>query len=334
MKSVAKSIVAGLFWISTTVSAQPAVYDPVSGILSLGAVKVGSDTYTNVTLLNIGNLTFRLKTATQQLPPGPAAITYDGAAGILNIPVVQLGSASYTSVMLQNIGNYAFTVGAATFSSAEGAWKGTTPDGRAISGGILDDGSLYFIYSPPGNPNGPGGLVVGNGVSVNGVFTSSNLVDFNLEGRGVLSGTLAANYVLRQSLNGTITHAGTAFAVNFTDAYDPNYDSVPSLALIAGSYSGQGVIAAPIAFENLTLTISPSGVFSSTDAIGCSRSGQVAVHARGDVYDATFTEGANCPFTGQTFSGIAAFNTKKNQLVVIVTNSPRTTAFVFAGSRM
>ena len=44
--------------------AQGPVYDAATGLLSLPVVQVGQATYTGVTLLNTGNYTFRLLTAT------------------------------------------------------------------------------------------------------------------------------------------------------------------------------------------------------------------------------------------------------------------------------
>jgi hypothetical protein len=334
MRISARWIVAGLFWISTCVGAQVATYDVIASLLTLPAVKVGSDTYTNVTLLNIGNFTFKLKTATQQLPPGPATVNYDGTTNVLTIPVVQLGSASYINVTLQNIGSYTFTLGTATFSSAEGSWKGTTTDGRKTFGAILDDGSFYFLYLAAGGRNAPGGFIVGNGASLNGSFSSASLVDFNVEGAGVLSGAMAANYVNRQSLNGTITNAGNAFSITFTDAFDPNWYTVPTLAALAGTYAGQALIAAPPAEENLNVTISLSGGISSTDAFGCTRTGQATPRGRGNLYDISFTEGAGCPFAGQTFTGIGGLDETKTQLIALLTNSGRTTAEVFVGDKM
>jgi hypothetical protein len=334
MKTIARWIFSALVWIPVWAAAQVATYDLNTNVLTLPAVTVGSDTYVNVTLHNIGNYTFRLQNAVAG--SGPATNTYNATTGVLTLPVVQLGSASYTNVALQNIGNYTFTVGAATFSSAEGAWKGTTPDGRAFNGGVMDDGSIYFLYSAPGNPNGPGGLLVGNGASVNAAFSSSSLVDFNFEGRGVLQASMAANYVTRQTLNGSITHAGNVFPLTFTSTYDSDYDSVPTLALIAGTYSVNPVllVVPPGTFEAVTLTISASGVLTSTNAFGCVRTGQLTVHGRGLVFDVTYTEGAGCPLAGQTFKGIASFNANKNQVVIMMTNSARTIAVVFAGGKM
>jgi hypothetical protein len=58
MKAVWKWLAAGLACMAVGALAQGPVYDPFSGLLTLPAVKVGTATYTDVRLLNIGNYTF------------------------------------------------------------------------------------------------------------------------------------------------------------------------------------------------------------------------------------------------------------------------------------
>ena len=91
---------------------------------------------------------------------------------------------------------------APTASSAEGLYSGSTDTNRTMTNVVLDDGTYYFFYSVPANPALLAGVVQGNGTSNNGSFTSATAKDFNLEGPGVLSATIAASYTERQSLNG------------------------------------------------------------------------------------------------------------------------------------
>lgn len=333
MKAAAKWMVAAVLAFSADAWAQVAVYDVNTGILMLPAVQAGSTTYANVTLLNVGNYTFRLQNALAG--SGPAANTYDANSGVLTLPVVQLGSASYLNVTLRNLGSYSFSLfGAPVFSSAEGGFSGTTQDGRQLFGAILETGALYLIYTPAGNTKTLGGVIFGNGKSINGTFTSSNAVDFNVEGLGVLAGTVSASYVTQQSLNASITHAGNVFPITLAAGYDPTFFQPTSLAVIAGTYSGQAIIAAPLEGEILTVTISASGDVSSTDGIGCTRLGKVTPHAGEDVFDLSYTEGASCPFAGQAFTGVVTYNAKKSQIISAVTNSGRTTAEVFIGTKI
>jgi len=104
----------GLACFSTAVLAQVSTYDGATNVLTLPAVKVGSATYTNVTLLNTGNYTFALQGAAAQVPPGAASVIYDGASGIVSIPAVKVGTTTYTNVRLLNVGNFTFTLQAAS----------------------------------------------------------------------------------------------------------------------------------------------------------------------------------------------------------------------------
>jgi hypothetical protein len=110
MKEIAKWIARGLLCVSITASAQVAVYDAATGVLTLPAVQVGSDIYTSVTLQNLGNYRFQLLGATQQVPPGLARISYDGATGLVNIPAVNVGSTTYVNVALRNEGGWQFAL--------------------------------------------------------------------------------------------------------------------------------------------------------------------------------------------------------------------------------
>ena len=116
MKPLKTWIAAKLLCISTSVLAQAITFDSATGIVNIPSVKVGSDTYVNVTLkiTNPASYSFMLQGATQQTPPGPAIATYDGASAILTLPSVQVGSAKYLDVTLLNTGNYNFRLQTAT----------------------------------------------------------------------------------------------------------------------------------------------------------------------------------------------------------------------------
>ena len=140
---------------------QRPTYDEASGVLALPAVQVGALTYTGVRLQNIGNYTFELRSATDQIPPGGAEVTYDEATGIVSIPAVAVDGKTYVNVALFNTGNYTFslraawqltsiTVGTPTASPKEGdsvqlgavAWG---PEGNVIPGA-----KVTWLTSDPG----------------------------------------------------------------------------------------------------------------------------------------------------------------------------------------
>lgn len=96
-----------------------ASYNPINNVLSLPSVKVGADTYSQVTLLNVGNYSFTLQGATAQVPAGPGVAVYDLATNLLNIPAVKVGASTFLDVTLLNLGNYTFALqGAAELPAA------------------------------------------------------------------------------------------------------------------------------------------------------------------------------------------------------------------------
>lgn len=137
-------------------------------------------------------------------------------------------------------------------NTAEGLWSGTTNTNRTLTTAVLDDGTYYFFYSGPGNPNQIGGVIQGTGTSNSGSFTSSNTKDFGI-GVTVLDATLAANYAARQFLNGSITYFGTG-TVTFTSSYNSAYDTMPTVASLAGTYAGQAGSSGGTQTANVTVT--------------------------------------------------------------------------------
>jgi serine protease len=89
-------------------------YDAATGALSIPSVRVGTAAYIDVRLRNIGDYTFALQAAMEQVPPGSALATYDPVTAILTLPSVSVGSTTYINVTLRNIGNYTFTLQSAT----------------------------------------------------------------------------------------------------------------------------------------------------------------------------------------------------------------------------
>lgn len=196
--------------------------------------------------------------------------------------------------------------------TAEGFWTGTTDNGRTVWGAVLDDDTYWFLYSAVGNPSLLAGAFQGNGRSQNGVFTSSNGVDFNLEGFGPLDATLAANYVMRQSFNGVVTYP-TATQTAFTSTFntDIDYDTAPSVAPLVGTY---------IASTTATITIDPSGSITGTHDI-CGYTGALSPRASGNVYDVSITSfGRICAGSGLLQTGVAWFDAATNRIYIMTIN--------------
>jgi len=217
-------------------------------------------------------------------------------------------------------------------SSAEGLYSGSTNTNRTLAAVVLDDGTHYFFYSVPANPNLIAGVVQGNGTSNNGSFASANARDFNLEGLGVLSATISGSYAERQSLSGSITYSGGG-VTTFTSTFDPAYDTTPSLASLAGTYTGQAGSSGE-GVQSATVTVASTGVFTGVAADGCSFTGTASPRVRGNIFDQSITFGvAPCGFAGSTLVGIAYFDVPNSRLYAAAPASNRTDAVIFLGTK-
>jgi len=92
--------------VSGAASAQVAVFDTSTNLLTIPSVQVGAETYTNVILKN--SFVFTLQDATEQTPAGQGYAIYDTATSVLTIPAVKVGTATYLDVKLLNTGNFVF----------------------------------------------------------------------------------------------------------------------------------------------------------------------------------------------------------------------------------
>jgi len=210
-------------------------------------------------------------------------------------------------------------------------YEGSTSNGRFVTGLVLDDGTLYFLYSVVGNSSVIAGVVQGNGTSSGTTFTSSNTVDFNLEGYGVLTGSVSATYSAEQSISGTLSYSNGAINT-FAGTYDPLYEATPSLTALAGTFTGQAASSAGVATANVT--VQSNGTITGTVSGGCGFTGTAAPRARGNVFNASISFGsAPCPFANQTLSGIAFFNPNTKRLYVAAPNAARSDGVLFVGTK-
>jgi hypothetical protein len=214
-------------------------------------------------------------------------------------------------------------------ATAEGLWSGTTATNRTITGIVLSDGTYYFLYSFVGNPSLVAGVVQGTGMVSGTTFSSSNARDFNLEGLGVLPGTVSATVATRQSLSGTVSY-GTG-STSFSTTYHSDYEATPSLAAIAGTFTGQVALSAGI--QSASVSVSPSGVLSGGSG-GCAIGGTMTPRSDGNAFNVVVTFGASpCYFAHQTFSGIAYYNSGARRLYAAAPNASRTDGVLFVGTK-
>ena len=226
---------------------------------------------------------------------------------------------------------------AAAADSAEGLWPGSTNNNRTFVVAVLDDNSYYALYSAPGSPNVIAGFVQGTDTSNNGSFTSANAKDFNLEGLGVLDATIAGTYVTGQSHNGALTYSVGGVMVpgpNFTSTFDPAYNTTPSLASLAGTYTGQlGISSVGSPVPPATVIMAANGTLAGADANGCTFTGTATPRIRGNVFDGSITFGAApCLFAGTTLNGIAYVDVPNNRLYIATPTGTRADGVLFSGT--
>lgn len=213
---------------------------------------------------------------------------------------------------------------------AQGFWSGTTDTNRDVAGIVLDDGTYWVIYTPENSNPGAGvvsiaGVIQGNGSSNNGTFTSSNGKDFNFEGAGISDVSLSAAYQAKQSLNGNVNYAnGTS--VRFLSHYDATYDQKPSLATLAGSYSGPSITASGP--DQVTFTVDANGKITGSGASGCAFTGEAAPRPTGNVYNISVTfQGGVCDLGANTVNGIAVLDPNSGAFQASALNGERTGGF-------
>jgi hypothetical protein len=216
-------------------------------------------------------------------------------------------------------------------NAAEGLWAGTTNTNRTLTVAVLDDGTYYFFYSAAANPNQIAGVIQGTGTSNNGSFTSSNAKDFGI-GVAMRDATISADIAARQFLNGSITYSG-ADTVTFTSSYNTAYETAPTVASLAGVYTGQ--VGSSGGVQAATVTSAADGTFTGIEQSGCTFTGTVTARTRGNVFDQSMTfGGAPCFFAGSTFQGIVYFDIPTRRLYAAASNSPRTDAAIFFGTKI
>ena len=219
---------------------------------------------------------------------------------------------------------------ASTASAAQGLWIGTTTTNRTVTGLVFSDGTYYVLYSPVGNPTAIAGVVQGSGTTGTNTFSSSNARDFNLEGLGVLSATVSANYAAKQAFNGTVNYTNGG-VTSFATTYNSAYETAPTLANVAGTYTGQ--VALSIGVQSATVIVSSNGTISG-GGNGCALSGTATPRTDGNAYTLSITFGASpCFFANQTFTGVAYYNSATKRLYGAAPNAARTDGVLFVGTK-
>jgi hypothetical protein len=213
-------------------------------------------------------------------------------------------------------------------ASPAGLWKGSTSTSRTVNGLVFADGSYYILYSAVGNSTLLGGVVQGTGSTSGNSFASSNAKDFNVEGFGVTAATVAGTVVTRSSFGGTVAYPSKS-ALAFNSSYSSQFQVVPTLASLAGTYTGQVAFSAGL--QSIALNVSTTGVISSVSN-GCTLSGSATPRTDGNAYVLSIHFGpAPCFFSNQTLTGLAYYDAATKRVYVAAPNATRSDGVVFLG---
>ncbi len=215
-----------------------------------------------------------------------------------------------------------------TATSTEGRWTGGTRTGRTVAGLVLGDGSYWLFYSAKDNPNILAGVVQGTGTSHSGSFGSSNTRDFNVEGAGIRAATMNGRYVPNKSFLGTIAYFN-GDTESFTSTYDADSESAPNLTQVTGTYAG-------LRTDNhqITVNVDAAGTLSGHLSDGCTFAGTLSHRATGNMFHISVTlEGGACRHGTETLTGVAFYDAATHQLYSAALNHPRTTSYLFLGTK-
>jgi hypothetical protein len=214
----------------------------------------------------------------------------------------------------------------ASFGTPEGLWHGATGFGKSLNGLVLDDGTFWFMYSAAGNASVMAGFVQSNSHSGVETFSTWDSVDFNLEGSGIsINGVIAGGgYIPQATMDGFINFR-LQLPDSFSATYDVDYSLTPSLATLAGTYSGSAATQGGTEFA--TVTVAETGAISGSSASGCIYAGTAAPRATGNVYNFSITFAGSPCFNGTaTVTGVAYL--QGTELIAMALNADRTSGVV------
>jgi hypothetical protein len=210
-------------------------------------------------------------------------------------------------------------------------YGGTDSAGDLVSGVVLDTGVFYFLYV--NQTSNTLGLIQGTAIQSTGSLKSTDAKNYLIGQNVAASDNIAFSYAAQSSISGSVTpSAGVTgvTGVTFTASYSPVYDQAPSLASIAGTYTGAaGSVRGD---DTVSVTISATGAVSGQGASGCLFSGTATPHGSKNIYDATIAfGGAPCLYPGRTLTGVLSAN--GNALLAAAPLPDRSDAFVLAASK-
>ena len=219
----------------------------------------------------------------------------------------------------------------AVVSSASGYWVGTIDNGRNVYGIIAPTGEAWVMYTDATGHNYLAGVLYAQASWANGAWSTSTGRDFNFEQRTYADTRTTGTYTTRSRISGTTFYPAYNISSTFTATYRAEFDLAPSLANIAGTYSGRVVTL--LNSETASVTIQSSGAVSGLTASGCRFVGSVTPMSGVNLYRTSVTlQGGNCG-SNLTVSGATFYDSSNGSLKVITLDAGRTNAYVYLGTK-
>lgn len=221
-------------------------------------------------------------------------------------------------------------------STISGVFDGSTGSGQAITALLQEDGSYFIVYSDAAAPQTALGAITGTGTLTSGSFSSSNGLDLNLVGTGAQTPqavTLSASYTQQQTFSGSLSYTASGKTVTFTTVYNNPYATLPSLAALAGVYTGT-IATKDMSEDNLMLTIGLDGTLTGQLTCGCKVNATLTPRSDGKAYVATLAmEGGNHVLSNKTVAGNVYLDTVHKRLYIVGNIVGTTESAIFVGTK-
>ncbi len=211
----------------------------------------------------------------------------------------------------------------AVSTTAEGFWSGTTSNGATVSIVILENGEIWAPFARSGVL---AGAVNGTATSANGSISGSGI---QFSSGAVASGSFSGTYAAKSNLNLTLSD-GTKVTAN----YSSSYEQAPSLAVIAGTYTGYVSTKSASGFDSVT--VGTDGSIRSGTSGTCLTTGTATPRASGkNVLNVALSfSGPSCILgNGSTTNGVAYYDAATRQLIALTLNSGKTDGLLFLGAK-
>ena len=217
-----------------------------------------------------------------------------------------------------------------------GVFDGKNDSGQPVTAMLQNDGSYLIVYSGATAPQTVLGAIVGTGTLTNGSFSSSNGLDLNLVGNVTQTPqavTLSASYTQQQSLNGSLSYTSSGKTATFTSVYNNSYTTLPSMATLAGAYTGS-IATKDLNEGNVALTIAQDGTVTGQLSCGCKINGTLAPRTDGMAYVANLSMvGGDHILSNKTFAGNVYLDTVQKRLYIVGNIVGTTDTVVFVGAK-